>query len=120
MSDKIILKNMIFFGRHGVYEHEGIYGQKFAVDVELRVSLAAAGQKDDLTQTVNYVEIYEKIREIVEQKKFALIEAVAENIAHEVLKDSLIDSVLVRVRKPGVSLPHIDYAEVEIERGKCE
>ena len=33
--DKMVLKNMVFYGYHGVAEPEMILGGKFEVDVEL-------------------------------------------------------------------------------------
>ncbi len=44
--DKIILKNLGFYGYHGVLEAENILGQKFFVDVELGVSLKKARDRN--------------------------------------------------------------------------
>ncbi len=41
--DKIILKGLVFFGRHGVHSAERQLGQKFVVDAELSTDLALAG-----------------------------------------------------------------------------
>ena len=41
--DKIILKGLVFFGRHGVHSAERQLGQKFVVDAELSADLALAG-----------------------------------------------------------------------------
>ncbi len=37
--DKIILKNLGFFGYHGAMSEENVLGQKFFVDLELGVDL---------------------------------------------------------------------------------
>lgn len=116
MSDKILLQNMMFFGRHGVYDYEREHGQRFYIDAELTVSLEKAAKTDDLTTSVDYVTAYHKIKDIVETQKFNLLEALAGKIA-EALLVSPVNQVCVRVRKPGVPLPgQIDYVQVEITR----
>jgi dihydroneopterin aldolase len=104
-EDRIELREMIFFGRHGTLAPERELGQRFVVDVDLYLDLRAAGQADDLTQTVDYSEVYRQAREIVEGPPFALTEAVAERIAAAVLeKHERVEAVRVRVAKPNVRL----------------
>ena len=83
----------------------GALGQRFVVDVELHLSLRAAGMADDLSQTVDYSAVYRQARAIVEGEPVALTETVAERIAGAVLVEhALVQAVLVRVRKPWVRL----------------
>ena len=57
--DKIVLKNMAFYGYHGNLESEQAQGQRFFVDVEITTDLTKAGQSDLLEDSINYVEVYE-------------------------------------------------------------
>ena len=117
MSDRIVLANMRFHGRHGYYDHELLATQPFEVDVELFLNLQPAGVDDDLTKSVDYGAVYEKVRAIVESTTFRLLEAIAEAISHELLADFDVTEVCVRVRKPAVRLSGpLDYAGVEIRR----
>jgi dihydroneopterin aldolase len=117
MSDRVILQDMVFMGRHGVLEQEQLVAQPFHVDVELSLDLQAAGVDDDLARTVDYGVVFETCRSIVESTSFRLIEAVAEAIAHELLIDFPIDEVTVRVRKPNAPIEgEFAYAGVEIRR----
>lgn len=118
MSDRIVLSNMVFQARHGVIEWEKVEAQRFEVDVELALDVQRAALEDDLTQTVNYADVYEVTRQVVESTTFNLIEALAEAIAHEILGGhSLVREVVVRVRKPEVRLGGpLDFAGVEIRR----
>ncbi len=120
MSDLIYLHGMVFEGRHGVSEDERRELQPIELDVELRVDLAAAGRSDELAETVDYGEVFELCRVIVEERSFRLLEGIAETIAGEVLaRFQRVDSLTVRARKPGVPLAGvIDHAGVEIERGR--
>lgn len=108
---------MRFQGRHGYFEHEMTTPQPFEVDVELLLDLQAAGIDDDLEKTVDYGQVHEAVRQIVESTSFRLLEALAEAISHEVLADFAVAELVVRVRKPDVRLGGpLDYAGVEIWR----
>ena len=118
MSDRIALTNMVFQARHGVNEREKVEAQRFEVDVELVLDLGPAGRHDDLRRTVDYRDVYDATRRVVEATSFDLIEALAEAIAGEVLgEQALVEEVVVRVRKPEVRLGGpLDHASVEIAR----
>jgi dihydroneopterin aldolase len=117
MTDRIVLHDMVFQGRHGVLEREQRVAQPFHVDVELELDLRPAGLDDDLARTVDYGEVFETCRSIVESTSYRLIEALAEAIAHELLADFPIDEVVVRVRKPEAPIEGIfGYAGVDIRR----
>ncbi len=66
LSDKIVLANMQFQGRHGYYDYEKLNPQPFEVDVELRLNLQPAGVDDDLEKSVDYGKVYAAVRQIVE------------------------------------------------------
>ena len=117
MSDRIVLHNMQFRGRHGYYDHELVTPQRFEIDVELVLNLQPAGIDDDLTKTIDYGAVYAATRQIVESTSFRLLEALAEAISHELLADFAVTEVGVRVRKPEVQLGGpLDHAAVEIWR----
>ena len=117
MSDRIVLSNMRFIGKHGYYDHEMLTPQPFEVDVELVLDLQPAGVDDDLQQSVDYGKVYGAVRQIVESTSYRLLEALAEAISHELLADFNVGEVAVRVRKPEVKLGGpLDYAGVEIRR----
>lgn len=104
--DSICLEQMQFYGYHGVLPEETKLGQRFFVDLTLYLSLLDAGLSDDLSYTVNYAEVYELTREIVEHRRFKLIEALAEAIASELLCTyNDIQEIQVRVVKPNPPFP---------------
>ncbi len=118
-SDTIRLCNMQFYGRHGVNPEEQTLGQRFEVDVELFLDLRLAAQHDDLHRTINYAHVYRAVQRIVEEERFALIEALAETIAMHIGRHFGPEGVRVCVRKPHAPLEGVlDYVAVEIERTK--
>lgn len=116
--DKIKLVNIIIYSYHGAFEEERRLGQRFEIDVELSVDLKPAARADKLDACVSYETVYEIIVQSVTEKKFHLIESVAENIARNLLTMDVAE-VLVRIRKPNVPINGaIDHVEVEIVRKK--
>ena len=122
MPDRIVLHAMEFEGRHGVGDEERAVLQSFELDVELTLDLREAGKSDDLEQTVDYSTVFERCRAIVEERSFHLVEGIAEAVAADLLSGfPRIESVLVRVRKPGVPIDGVlDYAAIEIERPRSQ
>ncbi len=119
MTDRIELHGMRFEARHGVLPAEALEAQPFEVDVVLEIALAAAGTSDDLARTVDYGDVFRRVRAIVEQgPHVALIETLAERIASDVLAaHPAATAVTVRVRKPRAPLPGVfAWAGVEIRR----
>ncbi|KUO50755.1 MAG: hypothetical protein APF76_15785 [Desulfitibacter sp. BRH_c19] len=115
--DKIIMADMEFWGFHGVLPEEQLNGQPFIVDVTLWLDLEKVGYSDDLQETVHYGELYDRIKYIVEQKRFDLIEALTRNIIDEVFMERKITKTLVRVKKPLAPIKgKFKYMAVEMER----
>ncbi len=89
--------------------------------MELVLNLQPAGVDDDLAKTVDYGRVHEIVAQIVESTSFRLLEALAEAISHEILREFSVIEVGVRVRKPAVQLPgRLDYAGVEIWRRRSD
>lgn len=108
---------MVFYGYHGAFAAEKELGQKIEVDAELYLDLKPSAATDDLELSINYVEVYTLIKDIVEEREFNLLETIAETIADEILSAYTLEEVVVRVRKPfPPSGGILDCAEVEISR----
>jgi dihydroneopterin aldolase len=111
---KIIIENLQLFGHHGVHEHERAQGQFFAVDVELELD---PPKEDNLSETVDYTQVIERICAVNDSRSFQLIETLAWAIAETIARDFLkVQRVRVRVRKlkPPVA-PHITLDAVAAE-----
>ncbi len=111
---------MEFYGYHGVLPEENRLGQRFIVDLELELDLAKAGQTDDLNETVNYAEVYEITKEVLEGKPYQLVEKVAEVLASNLLAAfTKIESCTVKLIKPDPPIRgHYKSVAVEIRRGR--
>lgn len=111
--DEIVLTGLTVFGRHGVFEHERRDGQDFTIDLRLRLSLAKAADSDDVTDTVHYGELAEKVAAVVAGEPVNLIETLAERIAAVGLEDRRVQEVVVTVHKPHAPIP-LNFADVAV------
>jgi 7,8-dihydroneopterin aldolase/epimerase/oxygenase len=120
MMDKIYVTRMQFYGYHGVFPEETRLGQRFMVDLVVDVDLKKAGQSDNLDESINYGELYQLCKDIVEGKPFKLVEAVAEEIASRCLGEyPKAQSVTVKVIKPDPPIQgHYESVAVEIMRSR--
>ena len=83
--DRLILHQMRFFARHGVYAEERRRGQEFVVSVTLELPLREVGRSDDLAQGLDYCAVQEAVRKVLEGPPRNLIETLAEAVAAELL-----------------------------------
>lgn len=111
---------MQFYSYHGVFPEETKLGQLFYVDVELCLDLQQAGQSDNLQHTINYADVYSKVKSIMEDETYQLIEAVAERIAQVLLQSfTQLSQVMIKITKPTPPIPgHYDSVGVEIVRSQ--
>lgn len=121
-KDKLFVRGLRLFGRHGVLEAERELGQMFVVDLEAETNVVKAGLSDDLTDTINYVTLYEIAKHVVESTPNQLVERVASRIAHQILSQiPSIETVHVRICKPHVALAvTLDSVGVEICRSRSD
>jgi 7,8-dihydroneopterin aldolase/epimerase/oxygenase len=115
--DRIVLHGLRGRGLHGVYPRERAEGQTFIVDAALSVDTRAAAQFDDLTATVDYGAIAEKIVALIEGEPVNLIETLAQRIASACLADPAVREAEITVHKPDapISVP-FDDVTVTIRR----
>ena len=114
--DYIHLNDMEFYGYHGALPEENKLGQRFRLTVSLATDLAEAGQTDDLSKTMNYAEVYEMCKNIVEGEAVHLIETVAETVAGTIMTDfaEKVNGVRGVLIKPDPPI-HGHYASVSVE-----
>ena len=114
--DRISLKEMKLFGYTGCLPEEKKNGQYFYVSIDMFVKFIPGAVSDELSGTVNYAEVYEIAKKIVENSGFDLIEHLAHEIGREVIASyDLVDAVKVTARKPDAPVDGVfESMETEI------
>lgn len=113
MTDSITIAGIEVFAYHGVLAKEKNKGQLFLVDVELRLDLSAAGDSDDLAETVDYGLLAQQIHDLVASERWDLIERVAARVAETVLEDVRVREVVATVHKPGAPIA-VGFSDVSV------
>jgi len=118
MTDRILVSRIAIYAFHGLHPEEERLGQRFFVSLEVHADLREAGKTDDYRKTVCYARLTEIVTEVGTNRRFRIIEALAEAIAQEILAAlPKIERIVVRVEKPAAPIPAIiDNVSVEISR----
>ncbi|MFB6285296.1 MAG: dihydroneopterin aldolase [Candidatus Bipolaricaulia bacterium] len=118
-DERVAIRGVTLFGRHGVRSEEREHGQLFTVDVEL--TLARPSDEDELASTVDYTDVIERVRSLNEETSYRLIESFAQAVARDILdRYEVVCRVRVHVgkqlKKLGLGLEGVS-TEVCLRRG---
>jgi len=126
-KDRIILKGITLYGYDGVIPRDQARGvsHKLVVDLQLVADLKVAGETDQLSRTINYVQVFDAIGGAL-QKSNSLLETMANNIAKTLLHNfTHIHQVTVCIKKPADAINGIngingilDYVAFQIVRSR--
>ena len=101
----------------GIHPHERIEVQTILVDCELDRDFAAAAAGDDVTMTVDYVEVADLLTDLAVERQYQLIETFAEDAAAVILERFQAQRVALKVAKPA-AIPKAKWSAVRVERFK--
>lgn len=108
MSDRILVERIAVFAHHGLLPEETRLGQRFYLSLDCALDLAPAGRSDDVARTVSYADLTAVTVSIATERRFDLIEALAEAVAAAILAQfPAIEAITVRVDKPSAPVPAI-------------
>lgn len=95
----IELRNIKIYAYHGVMPQENTVGAYYYIDLKIRTDFTQAALYDDLSETVNYAEIYKRVVEVMRTPS-KLIEHVANRLANRLLNDfERINQIDIRITK---------------------
>lgn len=117
--DIIFLDGISAETRIGVPEWERQLPQTVLLDIRFGLPHSRSCQSDTIEDTVDYGAVVARVREMLDQASFRLIEALAEQICQLVMDEFGAPWVKVRVTKPGI-LRGVKTLGVELERGQPE
>ncbi|MDV6346125.1 dihydroneopterin aldolase [Nitrosomonas sp. Is35] len=86
----------------GVYPWERIVPQTIQLDLEIALPSSRACQTDNIEDALDYALIVDRINDILTNKHFSLLEALAEHIAQTILSEFHAPWVKVSVAKLGI------------------
>jgi dihydroneopterin aldolase len=115
---RISLTNLEFFGYHGLYLEEKKVGNTFFVDVHVHLKNNEA-IIDQIDQTIDYVEIYKLVRDIMLDPT-PLLETLVGTIAEVILKRyPIVEKIQVAITKQKLAIAHFEgTTTVSIEKAR--
>jgi 7,8-dihydroneopterin aldolase/epimerase/oxygenase len=118
-SDRITLTGLRVRGHHGVYPEERRDGQDFVLDVTLWLDTAQAAESDDVSDTVHYGRLADRLAGVVAGEPVNLLETLAARLAASCLHYHRVRGCEVTVHKPQAPIAQqfTDVA-VTIRRGR--
>lgn len=93
------------------------WGGRFEVDIQVDYPFSRAASEDTLHEAVDYQQVYAVVKDMVTERKYHLIETLADHLADELIKNFDVEQVTVILRKRKVPINAVlDYVEVEVNR----
>ena len=114
-EDRIHITDLMLRTIIGVNDWERVERQDVLLNITLFGDLRAAGESDQIEDTINYRTVTKEIIKHVEASERFTVEALAADVARICLKEKGVTRVRVRVEKPG-ALRFARSVGVEIER----
>ena len=114
--DRIRICDLEVFYRVGVFEPERAHPQRLLITVDLQHAFEAAASLDDLTKTIDYYAVTQRLLRFGDGRSWKLIESLATEIAGMVLDEFSAASVCVEVKK--FVIPQTRYVSVEVSRSR--
>lgn len=99
-GDRIQLTGLRAFGRHGVHPDERTAGQDFVVDAVLWVDTRAAAAADELSLTIDYGKLSDRLAAVVAGAPVRLLETLAQRLAEVCLDSEVVREAEITVHKP--------------------
>lgn len=100
----------------GVPDDERARPQRLLLTVEMEADFSAAAATDDLTRTVDYFAVTQRLLSFGEGRNWKLIEKLAFDIADVVLREFSADGVTVEVKK--FVIPQARYVAVSLTKNR--
>ena len=112
--DAIIIKNLAVAYRVGVPEEERSQPQRLELTIEMHLDSSEAARGDDLSHTIDYYAVTQRLLGLGSERSWKLIETLAADIASLLLSEFGAKAVTVEVRK--FIIAEAAYVAVRINR----
>ena len=119
MSTIVIkLEKLTFFGYHGVNQNEIQNGQDFILDLSVHYQLS--NNNDDIENIIDYIELYNLVKNSFQEKRFNLLESLGKKILDDIkIKYKSVFYITLNMRKPLIAIDNNkDFINVEVEYKK--
>jgi dihydroneopterin aldolase len=110
----ILIKDLEVFYRVGVPDEERRAAQRLLLTIQLEHDITAAAKTDNLTNTINYFAVSQRLLTFGKDREWKLIETLAVEIAETILHEFSPAAIEVEVKK--FIIPQAAYVSVQTTR----
>jgi len=104
---EVFVRELEFYGYHGIKDEEQNVGHRFKVDIDAEVE-GTADQTDDINDTVSYTDLADLMIKIGTGQRFRTVEALAFRYCTDALAAfPMITAIQLEVSKPCPPIPAI-------------
>ena len=96
---RIFVKNLVLGAYVGIYPNEKINKQRIRFNVSISAKDNIKKENNDISQFVSYEDVINKIKKVLSLGHIPLLEAMADKIADECLKNKKISLIKIRIEK---------------------
>lgn len=100
--DVIAVRGVRAYGRHGANPGERDREQPFDIDIFIEMDLAQAQSSDDLSDTLDYATLHDRVVAIVQSTSFSLLERLGGEMLRAIFADPRVARAQVRIGKPAL------------------
>jgi len=112
MKDIIYIKDLRVQTIIGIFGWEREVRQEVSIDLEMTFDCKRASKTDSIEDTIDYKEISKGVIKFVEESEFQLQETLAEGIAALLKNEFKVNSLKLRVSKPGALRHAVDVGVI--------
>jgi dihydroneopterin aldolase len=114
LDDRIHIEGLEVLAHIGVPDDERRQPQRLTVSISFWPTRGAVELNDNIENAVNYAEVCDEVRSLVQSRRDRLIETLANAVATHLLQGYPIDRVAVEIRK--YILPDVEFVSVTVTR----
>ena len=115
--EKIFIQGLTLYTLIGVYDFERLEKQRIVLDLELETDLSKAAKSDEVSDTLDYGKLAERLEVIADKSKYKLLEALADDMLNMIFNEFGPEHVRLVMHKPDI-LDNTKSVGIIIERYK--
>ena len=116
--DHVFIEGLEIEALIGIYDWERRVRQPLVFDLEMAFDNRVPAASDDIAHTLDYKAVSNRIRDVVTESGFGLVETLAERVAETVLAEFPVQRLRLKLSKPG-AVRGARAVGVVIERGRA-
>lgn len=97
----IKIKNLKLTTNLGIYEWEKTFSREIIINVTIKTNHEKSLQSDNIEDTIDYDQIVNKIKNMIKNNKFNLIEKMAQSLLDSIMEDTRITQCKLEIDKVG-------------------